>query len=193
MMQPMNKQQSRIMAVSLLGLAVALLVLLAVVPAYMLHRHYDQAIESRMDLLNRYQRVIAGRPAVMQALAQVKARDARKHFLKNPGAALAASEIQDTAKSLIETNGGKLVSMQVVPPKDEGGYRRISVSIQMTSTVSALRKILHTVETVQPYLLVDNVSIRSQSNHLYKNVPGVDPEVISQFDLSGYALVADSK
>ena len=193
MMQPMNKLQSRIMAMSLLILVGVVLAMVVFIPAYMLHRHYNQAIESRMDLLNRYQRVVAGRPEIMQALVQVKTKDARKHFLKNPGAALAASEIQDTAKNLIETNGGKLISMQVVPPKDEGGYRRVSVSIQLTSTVSALRKILHTLETVQPYLLIDNMSIRSQANYLYKNVPGVEAEVISQFEIAGYAIVTDSK
>lgn len=191
--EPMSKQQSRIMAIALLVLAVVLVVTAVALPAYLLHRRYNQAIESRMDLLTRYQRVAASRPEVMQALAQVKAKDARRHFLKSTGAALAASEIQDTAKGLIESSGGKLIAIQVTAPKDEGAYRRVSVNIQMTSTVPALRRILHTLETVQPYLLVDNVTIRSQVNYQFKNTPGVDPEVVTQFDLTGYALAAEAK
>ena len=159
----------------------------------MLHRHYDQSLDSLADYLGRYRHVVATHAEVQSALDQVKKRNGRQHFLSNTGAALAASEIQETAKSLIEANGGKLVSMQVVPFKDDGGYRRVTVNIQFISNMSTLRKILYAVETVQPYLLLDNVSIRSQANTLSKGAPMTEPELIAQFDVSGYALLADRK
>jgi hypothetical protein len=56
-----------------------------------------------------------------------------------------------------------------------------------------LRKILYAIETVQPYLLLDNVSIRSQTNALSKGTPVTEPELTAQFDVSGYTLVADRK
>ena len=83
--------------------------------------------------------------------------------------------------------------MQVVPFKDDGGYRRVTVNIQFISNLPTLRKILYAVETVQPYLLLDNVSIRSQANALNKGAPVTEPELIAQFDASGYTLVADKK
>ena len=192
-MRALSKKQSRGLAMGLLILFLTIGVLLLFIPINMLHRHYDQSLDSLADYLGRYRHVVATHAEVQSALDQVKKKNGRQHFLSNTGAALAASEIQETAKSLIEAKGGKLVSMQVVPFKDDGGYRRVTVNIQFISNMSVLRKILYAVETVQPYLLLDNVSIRSQANALNKGAPVTEPELIAQFDVSGYTLVADRK
>ena len=192
-MRAFSKNQSRSLAIGLLILFLTIGILLLFIPINMLHRHYDQSLDSLADYLGRYRHVIATHAEVQSALDQVKKKNGRQHFLRNTGAALAASEIQETAKSLIEANGGKLVSMQVVPFKDDGGYRRVTVNIQFISNMPTLRKILYAVETVQPYLLLDNVNIRSQANTLNKGAPVIEPELIAQFDASGYALVADRK
>lgn len=192
-MQALSKNQSRGLAIGLLILFLTIGGLLLFIPVNMLHRYYDQSLDSMADYLGRYRHVIATHAEVQLALDQVKNKNGRQHFLRNTGAALAASEIQETVKSLIEANGGKLVSMQVVPFKDDGGYRRVTVNVQFISNMPTLRKILYAVETVQPYLLLDNVSIRSQANTLNKGIPVTEPELIAQFDVSGYALVADSK
>jgi len=192
-MRALSKNQSRTLAIGLLILILTIGVLLLFIPINMLHRHYDQSLDSLADYLGRYRHVIATHAEVQSALDQVKQKNGRQHFLRNTGVALAASEIQETAKNLIEANGGKLVSMQVVPFKDDGGYRRVTVNIQFISNLPTLRKILYAVETVQPYLLLDNVSIRSQANALNKGAPVTEPELIAQFDASGYTLVADKK
>ncbi|RFC35410.1 MAG: Type II secretion system (T2SS), protein M subtype b [Candidatus Nitrotoga sp. LAW] len=192
-MRALGKNQSRGLAIGLLILFLTLAGLLLFIPVNMLHRYYDQSLDSMADYLGRYRHVVATHAEVQSALDQVKNKNGRQHFLKNTGAALAASEIQETAKSLIENNGGRLVSMQVVPFKDDGGYRRVTVNVQFISNMSTLRKILYAVETVQPYLLLDNISIRLQANTLNKGTPVIEPELIAQFDVSGYALVADSK
>ncbi|MCE9550769.1 MAG: type II secretion system protein M [Betaproteobacteria bacterium] len=192
-MRALSKNQSRSLAIGLLILFLTIGILLLFIPINMLHRHYDQSLDSLADYLGRYRHVVATHAEVQSALDQVKKKNGRQHFLRNTGAALAASEIQETAKSLIEANGGKLVSMQVVPFKDDGGYRRVTVNIQFISNMTTLRKILYAVETVQPYLLLDNVSIRSQANVLSKGTPMTEPELVAQFDVSGYTLVADRK
>jgi len=192
-MRALSKNQSRTLAIGLLILILTIGVLLLFIPINMLHRHYDQSLDSLADYLGRYRHVVATHAEVQSALDQVKQKNGRQHFLRNTGVALAASEIQETAKNLIEANGGKLVSMQVVPFKDDGGYRRVTVNIQFISNLPTLRKILYAVETVQPYLLLDNVSIRSQANALNKGAPVTEPELIAQFDASGYTLVADKK
>jgi hypothetical protein len=192
-MRALSKNQSRSLAIGLLILCLTVGILLLFIPINMLHRHYDQSLDSLADYLGRYRHVVATHAEVQAALDQVKEKNGRQHFLRNTGAALAASEIQETAKSLIEDNGGKLVSMQVVPFKDDGGYRRVTVNIQFISNMPTLRKILYAIETVQPYLLLDNVSIRSQTNALSKGTPVTEPELTAQFDVSGYTLVADRK
>jgi general secretion pathway protein M len=192
-MRTLGKNQSRSLAIGLLIVFLTIGILLLLIPINMLHRHYDQSLDDLADHLGRYRHIVATQTEIRLALDQVKQKNGRQHFLKNTGAALAASEIQETAKNLIEINGGELVSMQVMPFKDDGGYRRVAVSVQFTSNMSALRKILYAVETAQPYLLLDNVSLRSQATALNRGTPQTDPELLSQFDISGYALMADKK
>lgn len=192
-MRALSKNQSRGLAIGLLILLLAIGVLLLFIPVSMLHRHYDQSLDSMADYLGRYRHIVATRAEVQLALDHVKEKKGRQYFLRNTGAALAASEIQETVKNAIGANGGKLVSIQVVPFKDDGGYRRVAVNIQFISNISALRKILYTIETVQPYLLLDNVSIRSQANALSNGAPVTEPELRAQLDVSGYALIADKQ
>jgi len=192
-MRALSKNQNRGLAIGLLILFLTIGVLLLFIPVNMLHRHYDQSLDSMADYLERYRHIVASRAEVQLALDQVKKKEGRQHFLRNTGAALAASEIQETVKNSIEANGGKLVSMQVVPFKDDGGYRRVTVNIQFISDMSALRNILYTVETAQPYLLLDNVSIRSQGNTLRKGAPATEPELRAQLDVTSYALIADKQ
>lgn len=192
-MRPLSKKQSRSLAVGILILLIAIIGLLVAIPARMLHRHYDQALDTQVEYLGRYQRIVETRGDIQAALDKLKKLDGRKHFLKNTGAALAASEIQEIAKNLIESNSARLISMQVVPQKEDSGYRRVTVNIQFYSNMTVLRKILYTLETAQPYLFVDNATIRSQLNAYYKPNPGVEPEMVAQFDLSGYALLVNGK
>ncbi|MFZ1548003.1 MAG: type II secretion system protein GspM [Candidatus Nitrotoga sp.] len=192
-MRALSKNQNRGLAIGLLVLFLTIGVLLLFIPVNMLHRHYDQSLDSMADYLGRYRHIVATHAEVQLALDQVKEKKGRQHFLRNTGAALAASEIQEAVKNTIGANGGKLVSMQVVPFKDDGGYRRVTVNIQFISNLSALRKILYAVETVQPYLLLDNVSIRSQANTSSKGAPVTEPELQAQLDVSGYTLVADKQ
>jgi general secretion pathway protein M len=193
MMRHLDKNQSRLLAIGLLVLSLTIALSLVIVPTILLYQHYDDAIDAQTDALTRYQRVAASSDAVRATLSQVQSKQSRRHFLNNTGSALAASEIQEIAKNSIATSGGKLSSLQVLSPQDEGGYRRIAINIQMTTGLTALRKILFAVESMQPYLLVDNLSMQSLVNASHKSVAGVEPELNVQFDLAGYALIAEGK
>lgn len=193
-MKPLSKNQSRYLAIGLLSLCLIIVGLSIFIPVRLLHRHYDDAIASRNDYLERYQRIIANGDKIRSALDLVKKSNGRRHFLKNTSAALAASEIQETAKNLIDANGGKLISMQIAPSKDEDAYRRVTVNIQLSCSMAALRPILYAVETMQPYLLVDNISIRSPMNNPFRpGAEAIQPDLMVGFDLSGYTLVVAEK
>ena len=186
----MTAKQSRTTAIALIITAIVLLITVLVGPVYFLHRHYDFYLDKYSDELARYQRIAATRPALEAKLAAVKARDPRKGFLKNTGASLAASEVQDATKNLIEANGGRLVTLQISPHKDDGRFRQVGVNVQMSASVSALRKILYAVEEAQPYLFADNLTVRSNVSYGYKPVAGPDPEILFvQMDVSGFAIV----
>jgi len=181
--------QSRAVALGILGLALLLVGGLAVVPLVLLHKRYDTALADYGDQLARYQRLVMSKPTIESKLAAVKAREPRKLYLKAVTPGLAASEMQEVARTVIEANGGRLATVQIPAHKDEGRFRQVSVSVQMSASAPALRRILHALESGQPYLYVDNLTARQTVGYGYKQMPGVEPEMFVQFDLTGYALL----
>jgi general secretion pathway protein M len=188
--EPMNPQQSRRLAITLLVLAVAVVVAAVGMPVWMLHRYYDASLTDTVDKLDRYKRVAAMRPEVTKQLEALRNKDTRRFFLRSGAAALSAAEAQEAVRTLVEGSGARLISLQAPAAKDEGRYRQVTVNVQMTANIFALRKILHALESHTPYLFVDNLLVRSQVPGNFKPGPGGEPEMFVQFDVYGYALTS---
>jgi hypothetical protein len=80
--------------------------------------------------------------------------------------------------------------MQPPTVKEEGRYRQVTVNVQITANVFAMRKILHAIE------IQHAVSLRRQSRGAlagsgnFKPPPGGEPEMFLIFDVSGLALTS---
>lgn len=185
----MTREQERRTAVGLLILAAFVVVAAVVVPFYLLNRHYDTALADLGDKLDRYNRISGSRSAAVSQLEAMRAMEPRKYFLRSGAAALSAAEAQEALRSIIESNGGKLITMQAPVAKDEGRYRQVTVNVQINATIFALRKILHAIETNQPALFVDNLQIRSQVPAAFRPGPGAEPDVYMQMDVTGFSIV----
>jgi len=183
-----NGKYDRELALAILVGAVVLAVAVIAAPVWMLNRHYNAAGEDLADTLTRYQRIAATRPQVQQALDAIRAKDPRHFYLKAATAPLAGAEVQELTKTLIESNGGKVITAQVGVAREEGRYRQVSVNMQFTANIVALRRILNALETGQPYLFADNVVIRTQVPATFKPAPGGEPEMFVQFDVIGFTL-----
>ncbi len=184
----MNAQHSRRAAAGLLlGAALAALAVI-VLPFYLLNRHYDAALADLGDKLDRYRRVAGSRGAATQQLESIRALEPRKGFLRGGAPALSAAEASEALRSIIEVNGGKLITIQAPVAREEGRYRQLTVNVQLSGSIFALRKILNAIDTNQPALFVENLNIRSQVPATFKPNPGVEPDVYMAMDVSGFAL-----
>lgn len=183
----LTPRQSAGLAVTILAAVILLLFAVAGAPFVWAHYRYDQAIEKEADLLARYQRVGALRQGFADQIKAIESKEPRKFYLQHTVPALAASEIQSAAKTAIESNAGKVISMQIQDHKDDGRYRKISVNIQMAAGISALQKIIYTLETSQPYLMIDNLAIRNMA-WMAKGAAASNPDYTVQFDLHGFAM-----
>ncbi|MFH1495989.1 MAG: type II secretion system protein GspM, partial [Pseudomonadota bacterium] len=123
-MNQLTPKQSKAAALALLAVALVMALGVIAVPLWMLHRHYDSAIEDASARLQRYARIAGMREGLQKNLVKIKVRGTAGHFLKSASPALAAAEIQELAKNIAEANGGKLNSMQILPHKDDGQYRQ---------------------------------------------------------------------
>jgi general secretion pathway protein M len=147
-----------------------------------------KALRENLDALQRYRRIASMRPEVAKQLDVMRAKDPRKFFLRSGGVALSGAEVQEAVRTIVEQNGGKLITMQAPNSREEGHYRQVSVNVQLTANIFAVRKILDAVESSTPFLFVDNLLIRSQVAGGYRAVTNVEPEMFVQFDVYGYAL-----
>jgi hypothetical protein len=180
--------RQRLLALGILAILVAALVGVLVVPVVLLHRHYDEAIADLSSKLVRYKRVAAQAPELRAALETVKSKNGRRFYLQNTAANLAGAELQETVKAAIENNGGRITTSQNNATRDDGRFRQVGVNVQFFATTGALQKILVTLESQQPYVVVDNLTIRPLNAFRgYKPGPGQEPELNVQLDVSAWA------
>lgn len=187
---PHNPRDRRILAVALLLLGIAIIVTAIAVPVALLNRHYDQNLAKMTRQWERQSAFNAMRPQVTRALELLRAKDVRKFFLKGTTSALASAELQDQVRQVVEANGGRLISASAIPHKDDGAYRIATANFQLNINNSNLRRMLHALETREPYLFNDTLVVRSQVPFVYRPpVVGSEPDLFVQMDVFGVAYV----
>jgi len=192
----LTPSQSRALALLLLLLAVALAVAAVALPTWLLNEQYNGVLDDYFDRLKRYRRVAALRPAIEEATKSVEERAGRQYYLKAASPALSAAELQGLVTKIIETNSGKIASSQALPSKEDGKPgepAKVTISVQMSASITSLLVILHAVETSQPYLFVDQLTVSANQGRGYRAVPGVYPEYMVQLTVSAFAAAGGGK
>lgn len=178
----------RAVALAVLAAACATLAVAIAAPLWLAHRHYDAALEDVMQRLERNERLAEARPALEKKLEDVKAQKSRRLFLKATGGSLAAAEVQEQVRRIIEGSGARVSSVQVAQPREDSGFIQLGVSAQLTANAPAMRRLLLAIDAAEPYLIVDALSIRSQVPPNFKAPPGFEPEMYVQLDVVGFAI-----
>lgn len=185
-----SARSRRIAAIALLAAALVVVAAVITLPVYFVHDHYDAEIVKMQRQLKGFMALSRQQPQFVEAIDLLKSRDSRKFFLKGVSPALASAELQDVVKSVVDSSGGRVLSVQVLPPGDEAGYRRIGATIQISTNIQSLRRTLYALEAKEPYLFIDGLIVRAQVPSNFKPSPGVEPDMFCQFDVIGYALSA---
>jgi general secretion pathway protein M len=185
---PADPKRSRQLAVLLLVVAVIGLLALLALPTWYLYTRYDRALTERRDQVERLSRIASTRAEVARQLEAMRGKDTRKYFLRSGAAALSAAEAQEYVRGMVESAGGRLVTMQALPAKEEGRYRQVSAQVQLAANIHSLRRILHAIETHLPMLFIENLTVKTQVPGNYKPAPGAEPEMFVTFDMHGYSL-----
>ena len=186
--------QQRALAAALFAVAVALALSVLLLPVLLLHKHYDDAIAALTGRLETYHRVAAQAPEYAKALDAMREKTLRRFFLKNTAPNLAGAELQELVRAAVEGNGGRITTSQNQAPKDEGRFRQIGVNVQFFATTPNLQKVLYALETQQPYLVVENLTLRPLNAFRgFRPAPGQEPEINVQLDTAGFAYAEPEK
>jgi general secretion pathway protein M len=187
-----NRQQSRLLALLLFVVTLVMVIAAIALPALAMNRHYDELIEGMNNQLEVYRRVARHSDQYQtkyQRLQRIRQQDRR--YLRSDTESLATAELQRIVKQIIAGNKGEILSTQVMRTSEEQGFKRVAIRMRMKSTLEEMVKILHALETEQPYLFIENVTVRSRqvARRRLPSNKAID-EAMSQLDidfqLSGY-------
>lgn len=160
---------SRMVAVSLAVLVVALMLFGLVLPVRHAFTGLDERIDRSGDALGRYMRSLPAAEAPLPESAAARSGGRDGLLLSGTSEAVAAAQVQRFLKQVIATRGGILETIQVETAEalegpNPAGLRRIGLKVRARMTVARLQQVLHDVETGTPYLIVDGLMIRRKSS-----------------------------
>ena len=151
----MSRVISRLAAVALLLAAVGGVLFGAVLPAAArLQALSDEAATLTLQL-SRFQAALAGRavgPAQVLDVAVIEAESE----------ALAAARLQAALSAIFQRSGAEALSTRIEETSPLDVLVKIPVTVELTADMAGLQRLLYEVETEQPYLFVERLSVRRQ-------------------------------
>jgi hypothetical protein len=182
---------SRLAALLLVGVAVVGLALFVVEPLVAEYARTAQAIADARDLLVRFDRLGAARDSLARQVAQLAENPEDTAFYLAGGTdALAAADLQGRLKTLVESSGGTIGSMQTLPTVAEQDLKRVAIRLEMSATILPLQRVLQGLESGVLLLFVDNLDIESRLPQPLEGTPEQEPLLAVGFDVYGYLPTA---
>jgi hypothetical protein len=160
MRRPDLPQGPRLAAVGLLLLLLGVAAGLPLLALAQLDQAAERAAHHRQELAT-LAAMVAARPQIeARRDALAAGGDGQGDLLPGATLALAAATLQGMVAATIEGAGGQLDSLTVLPPDTIGGFRRVGLRVAFLATTQDLREITHTLESGEPALFLNNVTIR---------------------------------
>ena len=154
----------RLLALALLLLPLALLARFAVIPAWQAYQAQGERIDSATAQLRDYQRLAGQMPALREQLARLREEQLLTSYLiEAPNSALAAASVQQRLQSLADAHQGRVLSTRVMRGSADGPFERVAVSARLQVSLEGLQSMLYELETGEPYLFVDDLSVMSRT------------------------------
>jgi general secretion pathway protein M len=155
------------------------------------HEFYRLSIEQQQERLQRANAMLAKRPELEERINKIKQNDTiNAYYLKQSSPTIAATDLQQRVKTAVESNGGELMSVQILPVTSEGAFSKIAIRAQMTGDTEALQKAFHDLESSPPALFIDNIQIRARPirrpRRSRTEQPTTSIQLTTQFELAGY-------
>ena len=160
----------RVVAVSLLFVAIAGIYSLTIHPYMKVMNDYREEMVSLSDRVERFNRLIRQKEIFQKQLRTVKNdRVSGQYLIKADTVTLASAALQQKVKQVVKTKGAQLVSTQGSLPANylekqksdelKGGYP-VSMKVAMKASLDSAYEVFHTLESgTNPLVVIDEVSI----------------------------------
>ncbi|MCB1823165.1 MAG: type II secretion system protein M [Candidatus Competibacteraceae bacterium] len=179
--------------------ALALLLLVVVGTLYLVvdqvlvarYRFYQERLEQQQGRLEQLERMATSREPVQQLITRIQQdRNITAQYLPQSAPPLAAAELQQRVKAVVEAAGGTLRSTQALPPVEEENAVKVAVNATVSGDTESLQKILYDLESQTPLLFVDDLNVTARA--VRQRLPNgrlagyTRVQLNIQFEISGY-------
>lgn len=169
MMDSLTQKQRQSLALAILALVAVMIFTLTVAPLWAVNQHYLDTIDDLENRLQILQRAASAGSSLRSEHEQLKRSLAsNRHYLKSTSEALAAANLQGIIKRITASKDMEVLSTQILPASEEAGFIRVALKVRMRGGLDNTVKVFHALETGQPYLFLDNVSILSHTRRSAK-------------------------
>ncbi len=143
-------------------LAAGLVWLILLDPVLSYLNDLDADLESKRNVLSRYQRLIAQREEAQPGLPQPGGQEGLQGVLfAAPNANAGATLLQQKLSALVAANGGQLRQARVETKSKAGSFDPFAVNLSFAVSNAGLSKLLLQIEGQKPLMFVDVLSIKA--------------------------------
>ena len=159
---------SKITALSILFLLLYLI--FSALDIFVVHKYLtlkNETLQLR-EFVGRYEERKIDLKQLEQNVSRIKQNIlSQKIYLENEKQSVMLAKLQNKIKSIFRANRSQILKIQLVPVSKNIEPKRLTIGLRAVTTPSQLKKILYKIETLQPVLIVEKLSI--QPNILEKN------------------------
>ncbi len=198
MISQLTKKQQKILAISLFFIVFIAFAASVAVPIWSVNQHYSDKIDQMITRLSIMKRTSAEGESLLPEYNRLKSfRLSDKRYLQSKSEALAAAEIQRVIKGIIVPNGGEILSTQIISNNQKNKIPQITLKVRMRGDINTLVNVFYKMETSDPFLVIDNLTLRSRNVRARRSVRQNTQEQVTsnldiQFEISGYIRGGDS-
>jgi general secretion pathway protein M len=147
-----------------IGVTVGSLLVLALLAGQYVVRKHLWGLDRLEQIEPRHARLLGLResgPRLEEGLKQARAALPRLGYPADRDAAQVGNDLQQLARRALQTAGLSVTSSQVLPPRAEAGYERISVTLQADGPLTGVQVALAALQSESPRLGFDSVVLQS--------------------------------
>ena len=187
MIEKLNPQQRRLLALAILVLALGAVFSVSVLPVLLANQHYQETIASLENRLQQLQRAAAIGDTLQPQYEQLKRwHSSDAHYLKSNSAALAAAELQRLVKRIIVAKNAEVVSTQILTTRQEEGFDRVALKVRIRGELENIVQAFHVLETGEPFVFLENVSVRASRGRRVRGQVATLQTLDIDMELIGY-------
>lgn len=156
----MSALKTRAAALAALAAGVVLFGLVVVAPVVAAFSAQRGETQDALQQLGYFRAEIAAKPRLEAELRSLNERGASvPGVIEGASTALAQAQLQSQIKSIVESKGGSIRSMQILPAAQQGGFEVIAVQCDLQVPMSKLQDLAYAMDSHAPYLFMDEASI----------------------------------